>query len=218
MTLPLPRTARPPRPAAGLVLASLTALTGLAACTSDDGGTEGEADGAQQTLEGDIPESDWWCRLIERPLVEAVAGDRTDQAREVLRQNDVDGFRCEVVLPEEEGSTETETLLTLAVAIDDEARAEELRAVAEQERARPGPEHLGESYTWPGGVVSIVPCQAPPGHERAGEQVTYVFSLLAEEPVDMADEMEDPVRQTLVEADQAVGCSPSQARERQEEG
>ncbi len=209
MSVVLRRHAGASRP---LTLAlSLTVLTSMAACTSGDGSAEPEQ--AEQTLEGSVPESGWWCRVIERDLVESVAGDRTEQAREVLRQNDTDGFHCEVTVPDEEGGART--ALTLAVAIDDQARAEELRAAAEEAGAEPGPDHLGESYVWPEGAVAIVPCAAPADHVRDDEQVTYVFSLLAEEPVDRPEELADPVRRSLIEADRAVGCSPSEASQEQ---
>lgn len=212
MSLDLPRTPRAPR---SLALAlTLTTMTGLTACTSDDGAEEPEE--AEQTLEGSVPETGWWCRVIERELVEAVAGDRTDEAREVLRQNDTDGFHCEVTVPDDDGRART--VLTLAVAINDEARAEELRAAAEEAGAEPGPDHLGESYVWPEGTVSIVPCAAPAEHVRADEEVTYVFSLLAEEPVELTEEMVDPVRRSLIEADRAVGCRPSEAGQPDEQG
>lgn len=209
-SLPVPGSCRRRQlPGVGLLLAA-TAVSGLAACTSEDGSAP-DTDESQQTLEGEVPESGWWCRSIERSLVEAVAGDRTDEAREVLRQNDTNGVRCEVVLPGEDG--ESQTLMTLAVAIDDKARAEQAREQAQQVGAEPGPDHLGESYVWPGTAVAIVPCAAPVGHERSGEQVAYVFSVHTEEPLDLPGELVDPVRNSLVEADQAVGCSPSEARQ-----
>ncbi len=198
-------------------LIAVACLLGLAGCNGN--GSSGEDTGPDESamtsplLEGAVPSGDWWCRLIEREIVEVATDGRTEEAREVLRQNDEEGYLCEVVLPVD-GGPGTESVLALAVQINDEGAADAARQEAEAApEAQPGPDYLGESFVMPGRTVSIVPCKAPVGSAAEGSEVPFVISLRAtsESGGQLTDELIDPVRRSLVEVDQGVGCSPSTA-------
>ena len=198
-------------------LIAVACLLGLAGCNGN--GSSGEDTGPDESamtsplLEGAVPSGDWWCGLIDREIVEVATDGRTEEAREVLRQNDEEGYLCEVVLPVD-GGPGTESVLALAVQINDEAAADAARQEAESAPgAGPGPDYLGESFVMPGHTVSIVPCGAPVGTAEEGSEVPYVFSLRAssESGGQLTDELVDPVRRSLVQVDQTVGCSPSTA-------
>ncbi len=200
-------------------LIAVACLLGLAGCNGN--GSSGDDTGPDQStrtsaapdLEGAVPSGDWWCRLIDREIVEVATDGRTEEAREVLRQNDEEGYLCEVVLPVD-GGPGTEPVLALAVQINDEGAADAARQEAEAApEAQPGPDYLGESFVMPGRTVSIVSCKAPVGSAAEGSEVPFVISLRAtsESGGQLTDELIDPVRRSLVEVDQGVGCSPSTA-------
>jgi hypothetical protein len=199
------------RPSRAFLATSLLAVLAVAGCTSDPAETD---DTASETdgLEGSVPDNGWWCRMFDDELVAAVTDGQEDVAREVLRQNDEQGWQCEVVLPVD-GGPETEAVLTLTIAVDDAPAADELRAEAADAGAGSGPDYLGESYVFPGTVVAIVPCGAPPSSAAAGSQVPHAISVVAHSAAgsQMTDELVDPARRTIVDLDQTSGCSPKLA-------
>jgi len=202
---------RSTRPVAPLLVLAVFALVG---CSSDPDETTLDDDRTSATadLEGSIPTSGWWCRLIEEEIVEAATDGRGEEAREVLRQSDQDGWRCEVVLPVD-GGPETETVLSLAVVSNAVEESEQWRTEATAADAAPGPDYLGESYVYPGTVVALVPCGAPVASPEAGTLVPYAVSLVAGPPAgqQLTDELVAPVRRAVVELDQGTGCAPSRA-------
>lgn len=191
---------------------SLLAVLFVAGCTSDPAETDDTAS-ATEGLEGSVPDNGWWCRMFDDELVAAATGGREDVAREVLRQNDDQGWQCEVVLPVDDGP-ETEAVLTLTIAVDDAAAADELRAQAADAGAEPGPDYLGESYVFPGTVAAIVPCDAPPSSAAAGSQVPHAISVVghSEAGSQMTEELVAPARRTVMDLDQTSGCSPKLAQ------
>ncbi|GAA1138890.1 hypothetical protein [Ornithinicoccus hortensis] len=203
---------------------ALTALTlgalalGLGACSGDDAGTDDDATStaAADGLEGSIPTSGWWCRMIKEDSVAVATDGRQAEAREVLRQNDESGHLCEVVLPVEEDSTETETVMAFQIQADAEDAAEQIRSeMAGRDDAEPGPDYLGESYVVPGAAYAIVPCGAPVGSPDEGQQVPYVLSVTTttEAGKELTDALTEPLRRSLIELDQSVKCSPKAAHE-----
>lgn len=192
---------------------TLGALTvGLGACSDGEGEADtGQTTGAAVELEGEVPDSGWWCRVIEEETVAAATDGRTDEAREVLRENDSDSHLCEVVLPVD-GGPETETVMALAIRADVEDEAVRLRTELESHAdVEPGPDYLGESYVVPGAAYAILPCGAPTDSPKAGEQVTYVLSMTTqgEAGEQLTEELLEPLRRAVIELDQSVKCTPS---------
>lgn len=188
--------------------AAVLLLTGaLSACTSDP---PPDPEVEEDTLEGSIPSSGWWCRFINRTLVDQASGEQSDVAREVLRKNDFDGWQCEVVLPVE-GGPRTEEVYTLSILVNDYDLVQEWRARAEEAGAEPGPQHLGESYVWPGTAVALIPCQGQVGGPYAGQDIPHVFSLEAylEPGLEMTTELTTPVTHLVRDLDALAGCAPS---------
>lgn len=200
------------RTSRAVLATSLLATVALAGCTSEPDGSDPTATATDDGLEGSIPDNGWWCRMFDEEVVAAATGGQTDVAREVLRQNDEQGWQCEVVLPVD-GGPETEVVFTLTIAVDDTGTADALRADARAAGAEPGPGYLGESYVFPGGVVAILPCGAPPDSPSAGSQVPYAVSVVAHSEAgrEMTTELVSPARRTVVDLDQTTGCSPKLA-------
>jgi hypothetical protein len=159
------------RTSRAVLTTSLLATVVLAGCTSDPGDTQA-TETTDDGIEGSIPDNGWWCRMFDEEVVATATEGRTDLAREVLRKNDEEGWQCQVVLPVD-GGPETEAVLTLTIAVNDEEAAETLRADAGAADADLGPDYLGESYVYPGTVVAIVPCGGPVGTPLAGSRVPY---------------------------------------------
>lgn len=205
------RTAR--HPVVALTLTTL--MLGLAACSGDDTETDDTAPStAGDGLEGAIPTSGWWCRVIKEESVAVATDGRQAQAREVLRQNDEAGHLCEVVLPVEEGSSETETIMAFQIQSDAGEAAEQIRAeMADREDVAPGPDYLGESYIVPGAAYAIVPCGAPVDSPKAGQDVPYVLSMTTttEAGKALTEELAEPLRRSLIDLDQTVKCNPKAA-------
>lgn len=195
----------------GLAAGALTLVLAATAtaCTSGDD-AEPEPSGSTPELEGAVPTTGWWCRLIDEEIVDAATDGRTDEAREVLRRNDDSGFTCEIVLPTGEGQ-ETEPVLSLTIDVDDAGAVQEARAEADADGAVAGPDYLGESTVRPGRAVAVIPCGTPPGSPQAGATVAHVLSLEAFTPggLELTDLLAEPVRRSVVELDQGVGCQPS---------
>lgn len=199
-----------------VALTLITLVFGLGACSGDDADPDGSGStvAADDELEGSIPTSGWWCRLIEEESVTVATDGRQEEAREVLRQNDEEGHLCEVVLPVEDGSSEIETIMTFQIQADAEEAADEVRAELEaREDVEPGPDFLGESYVMPGAAYMIVPCGAPVGSANAGQQVPYIVSMTTatEAGAALTEELTEPLRRSLIELDQSVQCSPEPA-------
>jgi hypothetical protein len=200
--------------ASGFTLGALT--LGLGACSGGDGDGEtdtGQASGAAEELEGQVPDTGWWCRMIREETVAAATDGRADEAREVLRENDADSHLCEVVLPVD-GGPQTETVMTFAIKAEAEEEAQQVRdEMASRDDVEAGPDYLGESYVVPGAAYSILPCGAPAESAKAGQQVTYLLSMTAqgEAGEQLDDELTEPLRRSLIELDQTVKCSPSDA-------
>src|SRR5688572_24475878 len=100
------------RTSRAVLATSLLATVALAGCTSEPDGSDPTATATDDGLEGSIPDNGWWCRMFDEEVVAAATGGQTDVAREVLRQNDEQGWQCEVVLPVD-GGPETEVVFTL---------------------------------------------------------------------------------------------------------
>lgn len=205
---------RPLTPALALTAALALALS---ACTSEDPTTDRDGGSAPTTAgpEGAVPTSGWWCGLIEQETVETATGGRSAEAREVIRVNDGERYRCDVLLPTGEGDT-TELALTLEVVAGDEDRATRAREeVLAMDGVEAGPDYLGESYQAPGMVVGIMPCGAPVGSEQQGSQVTWTFlaHALLPEGEQVTDLLARPLNRQAREVDMQVGCAPSRAQE-----
>jgi hypothetical protein len=199
------------RTSRAVLTTSLLATVVLAGCTSDPGDTQA-TETTDDGIEGSIPDNGWWCRMFDEEVVATATEGRTDLAREVLRKNDEEGWQCEVVLPVD-GGPETEAVLTLTIAVNDEEAAETLRADAGAADADLGPDYLGESYVYPGTVVAIVPCGGPVGTPLAGSRVPYAVSVVAHSQAgrQMTDELVPPARRTVVDLDMTTGCYPKLA-------
>lgn len=199
---------RPSRATAAALTAALA--VSLGACTS----APPEEPEEEDTLEGSIPEGNRYCRFIERATVEIGAAEQADEAREVLRKSDSDGWQCEVVVPID-GGPRTSEVFTLTVTINDEEAIEARRQEATEAGAEGGPDYLGESYLWPGHVVSIMPCRGPQGSAIAGGQVPYMFTMDASTEEGASEEAADGLVASLNyiirDIDAGVGCSPSEA-------
>lgn len=204
------------RTASVITLGVLT--LGLGACSDGDGEVDGGPDtgqptGAAEELEGQVPDSGWWCHMIEEETVAAATDGRTDEAREVLRENDSDSHLCEVVLPVD-GGPQTETVMAFAIKADAEDEAGQLRSELESRTdVEPGPDYLGESYVVPGAAYAVLPCGAPTDSPQEGKQVTYVLSMTTkgEAGEQLTDELTEPLRRALIDLDQTVKCTPSAA-------
>lgn len=206
------RTAR--HAVVALTLGTLT--LGLVACSGDDADTDDTSTATGDELEGSIPTSGWWCRVIEEEVVSTATDGREAEAREVIRQNDAEGHLCEVVLPVDDGSTETETVMAFQIQADADEAAEQVRSeMAGRDDVEPGPDYLGESYIVPGGAYAIVPCGAPVDSPNEGQQVPYVLSMTTstEAGQSMTTDLAEPLRRTLIELDETVTCSPKAAED-----
>lgn len=194
---------------AGLALVLLLGTT-LAGCTSGDEDEAVSSPPGEEELEGEIPASGWWCRLIKEDTVEAATGGRSDEARELTVVDEEDHWSCEVLLPTDDGGTETALVLSVQGNAADEADAAlgEVQSLAGVER---GPEHLGLSYVADTLAVTVLPCLGRPGTPEADIEVPYVVSLRA--PLNTAGEATDllvpPLSRMVREMDQGYGCSPS---------
>ena len=205
------------RTTAALSLVLLAAAT-LAGCTSDADSEQESTTTAAPTTEGAAPaDPDWFCRLIDSEIVDAATGGRAAEAREVAAVDELNEFRCDVVLP----TTGTETEVALSLSIhrnvpgEADARLAEVKAL---EGATPGPEQLGVSYIANTLAVSVVPCKDLAATGQAQEEmaeVPYVFTLRTQLDTEGAANAltHKPLTRMVREMDQSVGCSPSKIHE-----
>lgn len=188
---------------------ALLLTTALAGCSSGEEDAAPSSPTAEEPP-GEIPSSDWWCRLIKKETVDAATGGRSAEARHVTVTDEADHWACEVWVPDEDGEAETALVFSVQGNAADEAD-EALGEVQSLEGVEPGPEHLGLSYFAPTMAVSVIPCFGRPETPEAETEVPYVLMLRA--PLDTAGEATDlldkPLTRLAREMDQGYGCSPS---------
>lgn len=210
------------RTTATLSLVLLAAAT-LAGCTSESDKEQESTSNASATTEGAAPaDPDWFCRLIDAEIVDAATGGRAAEAREVQAVDELNEYRCDVVLP----TTGDETEVALSLSIQRNASAEADAVLAEVKAldgATPGPEHLGVSYIANTLAVAVIPCKDIAAAGQVQEEmpeVPYVFTLRTQLDTEgAANELTDkPLTRMAREMDQSVGCSPSKIHENDESG
>lgn len=193
-------------------LLAVAALT-LGACTSGDADPAPSQDAAAQTsddgLEGEAGNQGWTCQYVSPPLVESAAGGRAETPRQLVTEDDEDGWSCDVLVG---GPGEQEPVVRLGIHLGEEHRdAARARAEGEQD-VRPGPEHLGVSFVSPGLVTGLTLCTDPEG--AAGARIPY--ALTAESLGETGEETTALLQRALTEVakglDGSLGCSPKQAR------
>lgn len=187
----------------------------LPACTSEDpAGETPTTDDAVVTsddgLEGSAPTDGWFCRYVAPDAVDAAVGGTAETPRELVVQDDEEGWACEVLTG---GKGEQEPVLRVSILIGEEARAEARSRAEAADGVRPGPEFLGLSFVSPGLVTGLTSCMAPGATNRA-DQAPY--TLIAEQLSGEVDEATTAnLRATLSGAaqslDKAFGCAPRQA-------
>ncbi len=205
---------RTPRPTVPSLLAA-AALT-LVACTSGDADPAPSPDEDAQTrsaddgLEGEAGNQGWMCQYVSPPAVESAAGGQAQTPREVVTQDDEEGWVCDVLVG---GPGAQEPVITLGIHLGEEARDEARGRAEGAEGVRPGPEHLGLSFVSPGLVTGLTLCTDPDATD-ADQRIPY--SLVAESHGEADEKTTALLQRTLTEVaknlDGQLGCSPSQAR------
>ncbi|NLG23422.1 MAG: hypothetical protein GX555_18560 [Actinomycetales bacterium] len=202
------------RPLALLSLAVL-ALVPLSGCTSGDNDDE-QTTSAAPTTEGAAPETEgWFCRLIKVDAVDAATGGRADVAREFESLSTEDEYRCDVLVPTEDGGSEVAMSLSMHRNIP--GLADELLAeVMAMDGVVAGPDHLGVSYIADTLAVSVVPCNPRPAGTNSESQVPYVFVARAQLDTEgqATAMLDDSLTRLVREMDQGYGCSPSKIHPR----
>ncbi|MFK5635737.1 hypothetical protein [Ornithinimicrobium sp. LYQ103] len=200
-----------------LTATALVAVLGLTACTSEEptptpSTDEATSSGGTTTddgLEGGPGTNGWMCQYASPDAVSAVAGEEPTTVRELVVQDDAEGWVCQVLVG---GAGEQETVLTVSVLLGEEYR-DAARARAESaDGAEPGPAYLGVSFLSPGLVTGLTLCTAPDA-ARSDDRIPY--TLVAESLAETGEDATDALRATLGEAarslDQGLGCSPQAA-------
>lgn len=207
--------------------AALTLGVGLllTACTSDapdqDAAQDAPADPAEASAAtgvaaaGTPSESGWFCALVPQELVATLTGGEVDQARELMRANDEQSWRCQVNQVSDDGAS-FETVLELSAGPVDEQTEQAYRSdLQAQEGMTRGPEYLGEGYVTPGTVVALMECNTPPvdGTEGAPVPHAFVVEVVSGPGTGLTEELIPPLQNLITEVDRSVGCFPGAAYE-----
>lgn len=193
--------------AAGLALV-------LTSCTSEDATVAGRTtdDAAVATddgLEGEPGRGGWLCEHVSPAAVEAASGGEPVNPRQLVLQDDAEGWVCEV-LTGEKGAQEP--VVRLSILLGDEARATARERAEAAEGVEPGPEYLGRSYISDGLVTGLTTCTRP-GATKRDDRVphTIVAESLGEKDEATTKGLLAAAGQAAQGLDRGLGCSPKQA-------
>lgn len=197
-------------------LLAVLGLITLTACTSEDPMPAPDTAVSPETaaatddgLEGEPGTDGWMCQYASPDTVAAVTGSEPTTVREVVVQDDGDGWVCEVLVGD---AGAQEAVLTVSVLLGEESRDAARERAEAADGVEPGPDYLGRSFVSPGLVTGLTLCAAPDA-TRADDRVPY--TLVAESRAGTDEAATDALLTTLTGAarslDQGVGCSPRAA-------